>query len=138
MIPVGTLLSLPVISLQQMLQKEAVERQRQEHKARRLRGALRHLLADAETLECPDANPATDRMPEERTAHEIDLESLCRNSSLGPSEHCGDGPIIDRGIVNRPGDNGDVIDLGLQIPRTTELRGSLELTGQLGQEIAWG
>jgi len=67
--PVSVLLlcALPVPPrdrLRQMLHKEAFERRRQENKARRLRGALRHLLAEGETIDCTDTGPTPNETPE--------------------------------------------------------------------------
>jgi len=80
--PVSVLLlcALPVPPrdrLRQMLHKEAFERRRQENKARRLRGALRHLLAEGETIDCADTGPTPSETPEGPS---------CWSSSVGTTD----------------------------------------------------
>lgn len=84
-----------------LLEKEALERRRQEAKVRRLRGALRHLLADGENLDCGDPNHPTSvgTGPRERLlGHGTTLESTdCRGGVGNPAErHWPDGVAVAR------------------------------------------
>lgn len=110
-----------ISSLEQTLREEVLERRRQEHKARRLRGALQHLLADGGALECADTGPAPDssRVTEERQGREAaGLESLGPSSSVDPSEQ------LRGGVSNGPpGDSDGTIDHGFKVPGTRETAG---------------
>ena len=78
------LLSDSTSRTERLLQNEALERRRQENSAQRLRGAIRHLLADGENLDHADRytrpTPGGERA-EEHPGHETKLESSNRCSS---------------------------------------------------------
>lgn len=70
----------------QMLRTEAIERHRQETKARRLRGALRHLLEDGQSLDCADFTPAPHRRPEEQRGSTTEPNPPSCSSDVGATD----------------------------------------------------
>ena len=77
--------------LHSMLQKETLERRRQEDRATRLRGALRHLLAEGENIDCADTGPESNGTRKEPSY---------RSSSAGtPDQVLRDGLTFGRSAV---------------------------------------
>lgn len=114
--------------MEELLQKEIVERRRQENNVRRLRGALRHLLADGENLDCADPHRSHNKGPEERPGHETKLESSYCCSCVGtPEQVSRDGIVFSRDSVARP-----------HVADARDSHGNFELADRLGHRVAFG
>lgn len=113
----------PTFRAEKLLEKEKRERRRQQDNARRLRGALRHLLADGETLGCADTCPTPNEAAEGIPGHEPKLESLVCCSSVGtPEQPVRDDVVSGRGYSAAPP----------RVAAARELRDSFALANRLG------
>ncbi|CAM9517235.1 unnamed protein product, partial [Ectocarpus sp. 12 AP-2014] len=79
-------------SVEQKLQNEALERNRLENKAQRLRGALRHLLADGESLDCSGPVPNSTQTSSEQSRN---------GCESGPKSHHGSSSVDYSGQAHR-------------------------------------
>eukprot|EP00752_Nemacystus_decipiens_P007852 g7014.t1 len=84
--------------MEDLLQTEVLERRRQESNVRRLRGALQHLLADGDNLDCVAPHPNPNNGPGGRLGRETKLESTycCGGSSVDtPAESLRDSLALE-------------------------------------------
>eukprot|EP00903_Cladosiphon_okamuranus_P010917 g10312.t1 len=121
--------------VEKMLRQEVVERRRHEDSARRLRGALRHLLADGENLDCTGpymySNP--NEGPEDRPGYETKLAlSNSFNSSAGtPEQKLRDGLVCGSVAHPRAADTRDSCDTRNSCDR-------FDIADRLGHGVALG